>query len=171
MKFAGTWNHNYRNFSITKNSEFISFLEKSISSLRISDLSVCLVLYSLDLDLPTSHSFFFFLLKVWDLKNYWNPKRCGYLFMCKILLFSCGFGDKILEEEEMRGKSLRKMGLLKIERLAKTVKGVAEFDKSNLRINQVACCCCRRPTFTTQLSVTCHHQHLLFAWMGFFELV
>lgn len=55
MKLAGAGKHNNRNLSITKNSEFISLLEKTIPSFGIGNLSVCGVLYSLDLDLSTSH--------------------------------------------------------------------------------------------------------------------
>ena len=55
MKLVGTREHDNRNPSITQNRELMSFLEQTISSLGIRHLSVGLVLYPLDLDLPSRH--------------------------------------------------------------------------------------------------------------------
>lgn len=55
VKFASVREHDERNLSITENSEFLCFLENTISPLRVSDLSVGRVFNSLDLDLSPTH--------------------------------------------------------------------------------------------------------------------
>ena len=91
MELASTREHDDRDLSITKNSEFLSFLENSISSLGVGDLPVGLVLNPLDLDLSTTHlSFFLFLLLLLlqqkdDLRA--NSER-GFVF-CKREVLKC----------------------------------------------------------------------------------
>lgn len=58
MEFSSVREHDKRNLSITKNSEFLCFLENAISSLGVGDLPVSSVLNPLDLDLSTTHVFF-----------------------------------------------------------------------------------------------------------------
>lgn len=56
MIFPGAGEHDEKDFSVTKNSKFFSFLENTISSLGVSDLPVCGVFDLLDLNLSTTHS-------------------------------------------------------------------------------------------------------------------
>lgn len=58
MEFSSIREHDKRNFSITKNSELLCFLENSISSLGVGDLPVSRILNPLDLDLSTTHVLF-----------------------------------------------------------------------------------------------------------------
>ena len=55
---------NESNFSITKNREFISFFQKSISSLTECNLSICCVLYSLYLYLSSPHYLYDLPIKI-----------------------------------------------------------------------------------------------------------
>jgi len=47
--------HNESNINVTKNGEFISLLNESISSFGEGDLPICIVFYSLNLEFNTSH--------------------------------------------------------------------------------------------------------------------
>ena len=55
MNFISGGLHDEGDLSVTKNRELLSLLEDPISSLRIGHLPVSLVLYQLDLNLPTTH--------------------------------------------------------------------------------------------------------------------
>lgn len=57
VKLSSVGEHDERNLSITENGEFLCFLKNSVSSLRVSDLSVGRVFNPLDLDLSTTHLF------------------------------------------------------------------------------------------------------------------
>ena len=59
VEFSSAGEHDQGNLSITENSDLLGFLENTISSLGIGHLPVSSVLNPLDLDLTTTHSFFF----------------------------------------------------------------------------------------------------------------
>jgi len=57
IEFVSVGEHDKRDLSITKYSEFLGFLENTISSLRVGDLPVCGVFDLLDFNLSTTHIF------------------------------------------------------------------------------------------------------------------
>lgn len=62
VQFVGVGEHDKGDLSITKNSEFLGFLENAISSLRVGDLPVCGVFNLLNLNFSTTHVFLAYFL-------------------------------------------------------------------------------------------------------------
>lgn len=57
MEFSSAREHDNGDFSIAEDGEFVGLFEEAVASFGVSDLPVCGVFDSLDLDLPTSHYF------------------------------------------------------------------------------------------------------------------